>query len=140
MVGVGALNPAVVIRVEVTTTFSTCSPLAGPLCGLWLAADLALGRLGLPSDTLQICLATLWVSVFLAGIPAVLWPALEGMKRRRLLSLWPSLFLLPLYALLICYAAWMAAYDLLKRPQHWHKTEHGLARSSRRAAAEQRGG
>ena len=49
-------------------------------------------------------------------------------------------FLLPLYALLICYAAWMAAYDLLKRPQHWHKTEHGLARSSRRAAAEQRGG
>jgi glycosyltransferase XagB len=116
------------------------APLAGPLYGLWLAADLALGRLGMPSDTLQICLATLWVSVFLAGIPAVLWPALEGMKRRRLLSLWPSLFLLPLYALLICYAAWMAAYDLLKRPQHWHKTPHGLARSSRRAAAENRAG
>jgi glycosyltransferase XagB len=107
------------------------APLAGPLCGLWLAADAALGRLSFPTNTLQICLATLWISVFVAGIPAILWPAMEGMKRRGLLALWPSLFLLPPYALLICSAAWMAIYDLLKRPQHWYKTEHGLAQSSR---------
>jgi glycosyltransferase XagB len=61
------------------------------------------------------------------------------MRRRRLLGLWPSLFLLPIYSLLICYAAWMSVYDLAKRPQHWHKTEHGLARSSRRGR-ERRGG
>lgn len=114
------------------------APLIGPLCGLWLAANLALGRASLPADILQIWWPTLWGSVVIAGIPAILWPALEGMRRRGLLGLWPSLFLLPVYSLLICYAAWMSIYDLVKRPQHWHKTEHGLARSSRlnrRAAA-----
>jgi cellulose synthase/poly-beta-1,6-N-acetylglucosamine synthase-like glycosyltransferase len=111
------------------------APLAGPLYALWVAADLARGGLNWPSDFVQIGSATLWVSVFMAGIPAILWPAFQGMRRRGLLGLWPSLFLLPLYFLLICYAAWVSVYDLLKRPQHWHKTEHGLARSSRREAA-----
>ena len=45
---------------------------------------------------------------------------------------------MPIYSLPICYAAWMSIYDLVKRPQHWHKTEHGLARSSRRSS-ERRG-
>ena len=108
------------------------APLAGPLYGLWLAADVALGRVSLPADIFQIWSPTLWISVVAAGIPAVLWPAVEGMRRRRLLGLWPSLLLLPIYSLLICCAAWMSLYDLVKRPQHWHKTEHGLARSSRR--------
>jgi hypothetical protein len=44
------------------------APLAGPACALWLGADIALGRLSSPSDPLQIWLATLWVSVFLAGL------------------------------------------------------------------------
>jgi glycosyltransferase XagB len=73
--------------------------------------------------------------VFLAGVPAILWPALQGMRRRGILSLWPWLLLLPAYSLLICCAAWISIYDLLKRPQHWYKTEHGLARSSQRAPA-----
>jgi cellulose synthase/poly-beta-1,6-N-acetylglucosamine synthase-like glycosyltransferase len=109
------------------------APLIGPLCGLWLVADLALGRASSPVDILQIWWPTLWESVAVAGIPAILWPALEGMRRRGLLGLWPALFLLPIYSLLVCFAAWMSIYDLVKRPQHWHKTEHGLARSSRRS-------
>ena len=115
------------------------APLAGPLYGLWLATEIALGRVSLPSDILQIWSPTLWVSAVVAGIPAALWPAVEGMRRRGLLGLWPSLFLLPIYSLLICYAAWMSVYDLVKRAQHWHKTEHGLSRSSRRGR-KQRGG
>jgi glycosyltransferase XagB len=109
------------------------APLAGPPCAFWLGAQIALGKLSSPSDPLQIWLATLWVSVFVAGIPAILWPALEGMKRGKILSFWPWLSLLPLYSVLICYAAWISIFDLLRRPQHWYKTEHGLARSSRRA-------
>lgn len=108
------------------------APLVGPLCALWLGADVALGRLSPPSGPFQIGLTTLWVSVCVAGVPAILWPALVGLKRRRLFSLWPWLLLLPFYSLLICFAAWIGIYDLVRRPQHWYKTEHGLARTSRR--------
>ncbi len=62
----------------------------------------------------------------------MLWLTLLGMKRRRLLGLWPSLPLLPLYYLLMSVAAWAALYDLAVRPFHWRKTEHGLARTRRR--------
>ncbi len=61
------------------------------------------------------------------------------MKRRRLLGLWIFLPLLAPYYLLMSAAAWAALYDLIMRPYHWHKTEHGLAKSSRQknlAAAE----
>ena len=34
--------------------------------------------------------------------------------------------LIPLYWVLICAAAVMAVVDLVRRPHHWHKTEHGL--------------
>lgn len=108
------------------------APLVGPLCALWLAVDVTFGRLQAPSGAFQIGLATLWISVCVAGVPAILWPALVGLKRRRLLSLWPWLLLLPFYSLLVCFAAWIGIYDLLVRPQHWYKTEHGLARTSRR--------
>ncbi|MFZ3177265.1 MAG: glycosyltransferase family 2 protein [Methylovirgula sp.] len=108
------------------------APLAGPPCALWLAADVALDRLSWPSGFAEIGLTTLWVAVFVTGVPAILWPAFVGLKRRRLLSLWPWLVLFPFYSLLICYAAWISIYDLVRRPQHWYKTEHGLARTSRR--------
>ncbi|MGH8513105.1 MAG: glycosyl transferase, partial [Gammaproteobacteria bacterium] len=57
--------------------------------------------------------------------------AILGMSRRKLLGLWPFLPLLPVYYLLTSAAAWMALYDLILRPYHWHKTEHGLAKTSR---------
>jgi glycosyltransferase XagB len=47
------------------------------------------------------------------------------------MNLWASLPLVPLYYLLASAAAWLALYDLISRPYHWHKTEHGLAKTSR---------
>jgi len=47
--------------------------------------------------------------------------------------LWPYLPLLFPYYLLTSAAAWLALYDLILRPYHWHKTEHGLAKTSRQA-------
>jgi hypothetical protein len=35
--------------------------------------------------------------------------------------------------LLTSAAAWVALYDLILRPYHWHKTEHGLAKTSRQS-------
>jgi glycosyltransferase XagB len=108
------------------------APLVGPLYALGLAANIARGGFGSPSDMIEIGSMTLWTSVFVAGIPAILWPTLLGMKRRALLNIWPSLFLFPVYCLLVCHAGWVGLCDLIKRPHYWHKIEHGLARTSRR--------
>jgi hypothetical protein len=35
--------------------------------------------------------------------------------------------------MILSVAAWRAVYKLLRDPQGWEKTEHGLAKSSRRA-------
>ncbi|MEJ0095438.1 MAG: glycosyltransferase family 2 protein [Methylocella sp.] len=115
------------------------SPLLWPLLTALMIYDLA--RVGLPSPTSIFALVetTLWLSVGLFGAASVVWVALLGMKRRRLLGLWIFLPLLAPYYLLMSAAAWAALYDLIMRPYHWHKTEHGLAKSSRQknlAAAE----
>ena len=55
------------------------------------------------------------------------------MTRRKLLGVLPFLPLLLPYYLLTSAAAWLALYDLILRPYHWNKTEHGLAKTSRQA-------
>ena len=57
-----------------------------------------------------------------------------GLWRRGLLSGSWSLLLTPLHWLLLSLAAWRALYQLILAPYSWEKTEHGLAKSSRRAA------
>ncbi len=84
-----------------------------------------------PNSVLSVIETTLWLSVATFGPGSVIWLALLGMKRRKLFGLWPFLPLLLPYYLLMSAAAWAAIYDLVSRPFHWHKTEHGLARRSR---------
>ncbi len=57
-----------------------------------------------------------------------------GLRRRQLSSSAWVLLLTPLHWLLLSTAAWRAVYQLFANPFAWEKTEHGLARSSRRAA------
>jgi cellulose synthase/poly-beta-1,6-N-acetylglucosamine synthase-like glycosyltransferase len=57
-----------------------------------------------------------------------------GLLRRSLLPLAWVLFLTPLHWLLLSLAAWRALYQLAVAPYAWEKTEHGLAKSSRRNA------
>jgi len=45
------------------------------------------------------------------------------------------LLLIPLHWLLLSLAAWRAVWQLIRAPQLWEKTEHGLARHSRRREA-----
>ncbi|HTV33104.1 MAG TPA: glycosyltransferase family 2 protein [Methylocella sp.] len=107
---------------------------------LWPFFTVVLGYVlyrGVPtSDTTLSLLATaLWISALFFGAASILWLALIGMKRRKLLHLWPSLSLLPIHYLLTSLAAWLALYDLFLSPYYWHKTEHGLAKTSRTADA-----
>jgi hypothetical protein len=41
---------------------------------------------------------------------------------------------MPVHWLLLSLASWRAVYQLIVAPYAWEKTEHGLAKSSRRAA------
>jgi hypothetical protein len=57
-----------------------------------------------------------------------------GLARRNLLSTGWVLILTPVHWLLLSLAAWRAVYQLAVAPYAWEKTEHGLAKTSRRAA------
>jgi hypothetical protein len=63
---------------------------------------------------------------------------LIGLARRRLLGCAWVLLLIPVYWLLLSLAAWRALLQFLCDPYRWEKTEHGLARTSRRADGIQR--
>ncbi|MCL2452991.1 MAG: glycosyltransferase, partial [Alphaproteobacteria bacterium] len=88
---------------------------------------------GIPSPATLLSLAAtiLWVSALFLGTASILWLSLIGMKRRKLLNLWPWLALLPVYYLLSSVAAWLSLYDFFLSPYYWYKTEHGLAKTSR---------
>ena len=61
-----------------------------------------------------------------------------GLVRRGLGANAWVLVLIPLHWLLLSLAAWRALYQLLRCPYRWEKTEHGLARTSRRRLRRER--
>jgi hypothetical protein len=73
------------------------------------------------------------VAVLLAGYLISAWLGWVGLKRRRLYRCGWALLLTPAYWLLLSFAAWRALFQLARDPYGWEKTEHGLARTSRRA-------
>jgi hypothetical protein len=55
-----------------------------------------------------------------------------GLMRRGLAANAWVLLLTPVHWLLLSLAAWRALHQLIAAPYAWEKTEHGLARNSRR--------
>lgn len=89
------------------------------------------GSLLSPGSPLELMLSALALGLAGSGIcAAFLVPAL-GARRRGAADLWRWLPLLPIYYLLASLAAWLALYDYVHDRFGWHKTTHGLARSSR---------
>lgn len=76
--------------------------------------------------------APLFAAALLAGYASTIALDLVGLQRRGLLRHSWVLLLTPLHWLLLSLAAWRALFQLLYDPQGWEKTEHGLARHSRR--------
>lgn len=74
------------------------------------------------------------ITVFLAGVAAMLLPATLGCVRRGWWDLLPFVPLLPVYFLLVSLAAWLGLIELIRAPARWNKTEHGLSRTSRSGA------
>ncbi len=72
------------------------------------------------------------LTVLAAGYTGSVLLGLIGLKRRRMLRLALVLVTIPLYWLLLSLAAWRALFQFMLAPYKWEKTEHGLARTSRR--------
>lgn len=101
--------------------FFTLITLVAILDGAWLDTG----------TTLEGIKTGIGLTLFGTGLLAMLAPAVVALKRRgwwRLLAYVP---LLPFYYGLISIAAWQALIEFVRHPCRWHKTEHGLARTSR---------
>ncbi len=66
--------------------------MTAPLSLTTVGAYMVLGTKALPANIGDDLLAILWASVMVGAIPTILWPVLKGMRRRKLLHLWPVLF------------------------------------------------
>jgi cellulose synthase/poly-beta-1,6-N-acetylglucosamine synthase-like glycosyltransferase len=107
---------------------SFVGPLLGPAFAALFLVAAFLGKLFAPSTPLETAGSALGCFLALSGSGAILWPMIVGMRRQKLSAYWPALFLLPLWMLMLSLSAWRALYELWRRPHHWEKTAHGLAR------------
>lgn len=115
----------------VLTLGSLLGTLFLPFLVVMTAAAMFDGSLLSPGTPWETCFSAM--SVGLAGcglLTMFLVPAL-GAWRRGAPDLWRRLPALPIYYLATSLAGWLALYDYLDDRFGWHKTAHGLARSSR---------
>jgi cellulose synthase/poly-beta-1,6-N-acetylglucosamine synthase-like glycosyltransferase len=80
---------------------------------------------------LDVMTSALGIILFVAGLVAIIVPALAAIARRGWWGLLPYVPLLPFYYVLVSVAAWRGLAELFLHPFRWNKTEHGLARTSR---------
>ncbi|MGH6800812.1 MAG: glycosyltransferase family 2 protein, partial [Methylocella sp.] len=104
---VAELGAANSLALALTMTTLVIAPPLWPFFTVLMVHDLSAG-LPSPASALELIEAVLWMSAALFGTGSILWLALLGMKRRKLLGLWRFLPLLPLYYLLTSAAAWSA--------------------------------
>ena len=76
--------------------------------------------------------APVFAATLLSGYVSTIVLDVIGLRRRGLLAQAWVLLLTPLHWFLLSLAAWRALFQLLYAPLRWEKTEHGLARTSRR--------
>ena len=107
-------------------------PLLGPVFGSCVIIDAIFGDLLAPKTLADWATSALWIFIGSAGAISAAWPAYEGIKRRGLMRLAPLLPALVLYYCLQTIAAWAALFEFFRDPYVWAKTEHGLAKTSRR--------
>jgi glycosyltransferase XagB len=66
--------------------------------------------------------------ILIAGYVSAIATSRAGLKKIGVVRWSGVLATIPVYWLLISAAAWMALWDFVVAPFHWHKTRHGLSR------------
>ena len=113
-------------------TFGTVTAALGyPVFMILSLKGLINGTLFKAETSLGVITSALGIILFLSGLVAILIPPLIALGRRNWWRLLPYVPLLPFYYVLVSMAAWRGVYEALLDPSRWHKTEHGLARTSR---------
>ena len=87
------------------------------------------------SGIFEMMLVGVYVTTLATGYALSALLGFIGLSRRRALDSAWYLVLIPLYWVLLSVAAWRAIFQLISAPYRWEKTEHGLARNSRRATS-----
>ena len=113
---------------------TTLTALVQPFVLFWALMAIGTGAFLQAGDTpaMQV-LAWMHGAALFGGYAASGVLALIGLKRRRLLAAAWVLAFVPVHWALLSVAAWRALFQLLADPYRWEKTEHGLARTSRRS-------
>lgn len=77
-------------------------------------------------------MAGLSLMILLVGYVSAIATSKKGLQRIGVFGWKKVLLSIPLYWLLSSAAAWMALWDFVFAPFHWHKTTHGLSRINKR--------
>ena len=121
------------ITLQLVVGGTVLAALVHPVFLAALALDLATAAPRFGENHAEIMLSSLYWSTLIGGYTTSAALGVVGLARRRLMSTAWVLLLVPVHWLLLSLAAWQALWKLVRDPYRWDKTEHGLARTSRRA-------
>jgi len=104
------------------------STLVHPLAYVALAIELSSGSLWRSADDwLSLIAWHLSIGTLVAGYATAILTGVVAVFKRRRWQLLPATLAMPLYWLLISFAAYRALWQLVRDPFRWEKTEHGDA-------------
>ena len=121
----GALPTLAVVAMLFGTVASS---LLGPFCLAFVIIRACTGNLFWATTTLDRWWNAASLALLVLGVASAAWPIALGLSRRGLSGLTHWLALYPVYLVLLCLAAWQAAFEVFGRPHSWAKTEHGRAK------------
>jgi len=125
------LGPRGFFGMQLIILGNVVAALVHPLFLLTLIASIATGSIPWQSEHGFVLIALYVLNLFAGYIGSGVLGYI-GLSRRGLRRTSWVLLLIPVHWLLLSLAAWRAAYQFIHAPQLWEKTEHGLARHSRR--------
>ncbi|MBL8585256.1 MAG: glycosyl transferase [Bradyrhizobiaceae bacterium] len=128
------LGPAGFATLQLVVGGTVLAALVHPLFLVALAVKIAMAGPRTGQTIAEMVLYALYGGTLVGGYATSVVLGLVGLARRRTLSTAWVLALVPVHWLLLSLAAWQALWKLVRDPYRWDKTEHGLARTSRRAA------
>lgn len=130
------LGPAGFVVFQLVVGGTVLASLVHPIFIVAFAIALATDTLLTVKDgVLGAALVSLYGTTLVAGYLTSSALGIMGLFQRRLLGSAWVLLLMPVHWILLSIAAWRAVLQLLRDPFRWEKTEHGLAQTSRLAAA-----
>ncbi len=105
------------------------SPVCVVLVGLYSFGWLEVPQLegSLRGAFTAVCLGSVCIC-YSGSVAALLW----GARQRRLKGVWLQALTLPAYWALNACAFYQAAWEFLRQPHGWNKTEHGVSKSRRK--------